>query len=145
VVDFGQEAEEVIPVLEALIGSSPTATGGQADWVEFIGWGELGLFVGFDTPTAQGYSGASRFVGWEYIGSDGDARFATTEGASIGTALSELQALYGDQLEVSTGLDECVSGTAYPVVLGGIHGLLDRVPAEDARVRLLRAGVGVGC
>ena len=146
VVDYGQDADEVISALEALIGSSPSATGSQADWVEYIGWGELGLFVGFDTPTAENYSGSSRFVGWEYYGSDGGTTFATAEGASIGTALFDLQELYGDRLEVSTALDECVSGTAYPIVLGGsIYGLLDRVPADDAQVRLLRAGVGVGC
>ncbi len=146
VVDFGQDADAVIPVLEALIGSSPTATGSQADWVEFVGWDDLGLFVGFDTPAAESYSGASRFVGWEYFGSDGGTTFATAEGAGIGTTLPELQALYGDRLEVSTVLDECVSGTAYPIVLGGnIFGRLDRAPADDARVNILRAGVGVGC
>ena len=142
-VDFGQAADEVIPVLEALIGSSPTATGSQAGWVEFVGWDDLGLFVGFDTPAAEGYSGASRFVGWEYFGSDGGTTFVTAEGATIGTALSELRAVYGDRLEVSTALDECVSGTAYPIVLGGsIFGRLDRFPADDARVRTSRPGGG---
>ena len=146
VVNFGQDADAVIPVLETLIGSPPTAPGSQADWVEFVGWDDLGLFVGFDTPAAESYSGASRFVAWEYYGSDRGTTFVTAEGAGVGTALSELQALYGDRLEVSTVLDECVSGTAYPIVLGGnIYGTLDRVPADDARVNVLRAGVGVGC
>lgn len=146
VVDFGQNADDVIPVLEALIGSSPTDTGSQAGWVEYIGWGDLGLFVGFDTPTAENYSGASRFVGWEYFGADGGITFTTVDGAGIGTTLSELRTLSGDRLEVSTALDECVSGTAYPFVIdGNLHGLLDRFPDDDAKVRLLRAGMGVGC
>ena len=145
-VNFGQDADEVISVLEALTGSSPTATGSQADWIEFIGWVDLELFVGFDTPTAQNYSGASRFVGWEYYGSDDGTTFVTAEGASIGTTFPELQALYGDRLEVSAAVDECVSGTVYNIVLGGnIYGTLDRAPADDARVSTLRAGVGVGC
>ncbi|MDH3303177.1 MAG: hypothetical protein OES24_21960 [Acidimicrobiia bacterium] len=146
VVSFGQHADEVIPVLEALIGSTPTDTGSQADWVEFVGWSDLGLFVGFDTPAAQGYSGVSRFVGWEYFGSDGDTIIATVEGAGIGTAFSQLQALYVDRLEVSTAIDECVSGPAYLLVLDStIYGMLDRSPDDDGRVSILRAGVGVGC
>ena len=70
----------------------------------------------------------------------------TAEGASIGTAFPNLQELYGDRLEVSTAVDECVSETGYNIVLGGnIYGTLDRAPADDARVSVLRAGVGVGC
>jgi hypothetical protein len=145
VVQFGQDADEVISVLEVLIGSRPGDAGSQAGWVEYVGWGDLGLFVGFDTPAAEGFTGSSRFVGWEYFGSDGTT-FVTAEGAGIGTVYPELQALYGDRLEVSTAPDECVSGTAYPFVLGGsVFGLLDRAPADDARVSILRAGMGVGC
>lgn len=146
VVSFGQDADEVIPVLEALIGSTPSATGSEAEWVEFVGWPDLGLFVGFDTAAAQGYSGVSRFVGWEYFGSDGGTTITTVEGAGIGTTFPELQALYGDRLEVSTAIDECVSGPAYPLVIDdGIYGMLDRAPGDDAQVSILRAGVGVGC
>lgn len=145
VVDFGQNTDEVVVALEELIGSSPTATGSGAEWVEFVGWADLGLFVGFDTPAALDYSGASRFIGWEYFGSNGGTTLMTAEGASIGTALPELQTLYGDRLEVSTAIDEC-AGTGYPIVLdGNIHGMLDRAPGDDARVSILRAGVGVGC
>lgn len=145
-VSFGQDEDEVILVLERLLGSPPTVTGSQADWVGFVGWADLGLFVGFDTPTALDYSGTSRFVGWEYFGSDGGTNLTTTEGASVGTVFPELQALYGDRLEVSTAIDECVSGTAYPLVLdGSIYGLLDQAPGDDARVSVLRAGIGVGC
>jgi hypothetical protein len=146
VVGFGESADEVVAALGAVLGSPPTDAGSQAGWVEFVGWREHGLFVGFDTPAAEGYTGASRFVGWEYLGSDGGSAFATAEGAGIGTTLPELEALYGDQLEVSTAIDECVGDNAYPFVIGGnLFGALDRAPADDARVGLLRAGVGVGC
>lgn len=146
VVDFGQDGDEVTVVLETVIGSPPTHTGAQAEWVEYVGWDDLGLFVGFDTPAAQGYTGVSRFVGWEYWGPHGGTGFVTAEGAGIGTTYPELQALYGDRLEVTAATDECVSGTVYNIVLGGsMYGTLDRAPADDAQVSLLQAGVGVGC
>lgn len=146
VVDFGQDADQVAVALEALIGSPPGDTGVRAEWVEFLGWDDLGLFVGFDTPAAQGYTGASRFVGWEYWGGHSGTGFVTAEGAGIGTVYPDLRAMYGDRLEVTDATDECVSGTVYNIMLGGsMYGMLDRAPGDDAQVSVLRAGMGVGC
>jgi hypothetical protein len=106
VVSFGQAADEVIPALEALIGSPPSDTESEADWVECVGWVISACLSGSTRRRADGSTGVSRFGGREYFGSDGGTTFVTAEGAGIETVYPELQALYArvDILRAGVGV-----------------------------------------
>ena len=148
IVDFGQPAEEVTRILGDLIGSPPTDQGSEAEWVEYIGWRDLGLYVGFDTPESSAFAGASRFVGWDYL-PPGGLGLVTDEGVGIGSTVAELRAAYGDGLEVPSEPDECIGDWTYHLTSASgevqILGTRDRPPADDSRIATLHAGIGVGC
>jgi len=149
IVAFDQPADEVRAELERIIGSPPSDPWMQADWIEFVGWDDLGLYVGFDSPTSADFTGVSRFLGWDQVAAAGGAGFATAEGIGVGSTLAELQATYGDRLDVASEPDECAGewfvrmtpSTSDTVILG----VLDQAPADDARLTMLHAGIGVGC
>ena len=149
VVRFGQTADEVLAELGAVIGLPPTDAWSEADCIRYTGWSELGLFVGFDTPTAEGFTGVSRFVGWDQVEPEGGPGFATAEGISVGSTLAETRVAYGDRLHVATEPDECAGDWFVQVrsPSGEVEllAVLDRAAADDARISLLHAGIGVGC
>jgi len=154
IVQFGQPADVVMETLTGLIGSPPTDSGAEAEWVEFVGWRDLGLFVGFDQPASSDFTGESRFVGWGYGPTDG-LGLATDQGIGIGATLSKARSVYGDRLHVLDQPDECTGGWTFVLTAGGevgsagevnaIVGTLDRLPADDAQIATFQAGLGVGC
>ena len=151
VVTFGQPADDVRAELERIIGSPPTDPWLAADWVQFVGWQDLGLYVGFDTPVAADFTGASRFVGWDQVEPAGSRGMTTAEGIGVGTTLADLRTTYGNRLEVIDEPDECTGGWLVRITSssGGdgtvILGSLDDTPSDDAQLTTLHAGVGVGC
>jgi hypothetical protein len=149
IVSFGQPADEVLAILERVIGSPPSDQGAEADWIEFVGWSELGLYVGFDTPMSSEFTGESRLLGWDAFGPVGGPRPTTAEGVGVGSTLAELRAAYGDRLDVATEPDECAGDWVVQIRTAGgdigIIGVLDREPADEALVSMLHAGIGVGC
>lgn len=148
IVDFGQPAEEVAQILEQVIGSSATDSGSEADWIEFVGWRDLGLYLGFDKPASSEFTGVSRFVGWDYASPDG-LGLLTDKDVGIGSSLSEVRAAYGDRVQIDAEPDECFGGWTYRLVSQSgeveLVGTLDRSPADDARITSAHAGIGVGC
>jgi len=98
-VGFGESAEEVLAVLEDLVGRPPQDPGDAAEWVEYVGWADLGFFFGFSQPAWSEYDGVSRFVGWSY-GPYAETLVLTEEGLGVGSTVAELHAAYGDRLQL---------------------------------------------
>lgn len=149
IVDFGLPADDVTRTLEQLIGSPPTDPWAEAEWIQFIGWSDHGLYVGFDTPMYSEYEDVSRFRGWQYNGPADGMEIRTAEGAGVGTTVAELRALYGDRLQIPTEPDECTGDWTYRITSPSgeaqLHGALDQPSADQARIVTMHAGLGVGC
>jgi hypothetical protein len=151
IVAFGTPTDEALAGLEELIGSPPPSGGDQADWVEYLGWPDLGLSVGVSLPGWSEYDGVSRFVGWQYFGSSAGPTLTTPEGVTVGTTLAELRVTYGDALVVHLLEPACGGGSwSFVVQRTGtedllLTGLFAERPTDDTEVWMLMAGLGVGC
>lgn len=141
-VRFGQTREEVLAVMERLMGSPPSDPGEQADWVEYMGWETFGLFLGFSRPMWTEFDGVARFVGWQYDAGSAESDLRTAAGVGVGVTGEELKTVYGPGLEVPQEPDEC-RGWAVQLIDSdaGIVVLLDGAQV----VRTIEAGIGVGC
>lgn len=141
-VRFGQAEDEVLAVMERLMGSPPSDPGEQADWVEYMGWETFGLFLGFSRPMWTEFDGVARFVGWQYDGGSADSDLRTAAGVGVGATAEELKTVYGPELELAQEPDEC-RGWAVQLIDDdvGIVVLLDGAQV----VRAIEAGIGVGC
>jgi hypothetical protein len=62
-IHFGDIEHDVLALMEKLVGSPPTVPGEAAGWVEYIGWEDYELALGFSRPQATDYDGVGRFVG----------------------------------------------------------------------------------
>lgn len=143
VVDFETAAGEVVEVLAGVLGSAPRDRWASAAWVEYVGWDEYGLYLGFSTSEWTGWDGVSRLVGWDYSGGvEPPVRFATSDGVTIGTTIGDLQALYGDTLVPAETPDECLG---WVIRLPDGVATLDGPPTAQAQIVRLLNGVGVGC
>lgn len=140
-VDFGDPDYEVMALVEDAIGSLPTDPGNSADWVEYIGWDDIGLYLGLSRPMWSEFDGVARLVGWQYSGGS-DVELLTTSGVGVGATMHELVDVYGDELVFPTEPDECTG--LFVQLRGedeGIGALLD----DDGTVQALWAGLQVGC
>jgi hypothetical protein len=128
--------------MERLIGSPPTDSGDEASWIEYVGWRDLGLYLGFSRPDYEHHDGVSRLVGWQYHGGSSEFDLRTAQGVGVGTTTAELRAIYGDEVAIPTEPDECGGpGLRLPGPDYGIVMLL----AEAGVVQSLMAGLQVGC
>jgi hypothetical protein len=158
-IDFGTPADEALAVLTGVIGTPPNDPGETADWVEYIGWADLGLYVGTSTPQWIEYDEVSRFIGWTLYERPGSRlTLMSPAGMSIGMTITELQALFGDRLVVGPSdpdpWDDQTPGPQMhwsfrvePVgqTIEPRSGEFDGDPHDvTARVSVLRAGIGVG-
>lgn len=142
-IQFGRPDYEVVRALERLTGSSPTDSGDEASWIEYVGWEDLGLYLGFSRPSYEHYDGVSRLIGWQYHGGSNELGLQTAQGVGVGTTTAELRAIYGEDLAIPTEPDECGGGLGLrlPGTDQGIVTVLD----EAGVVQSLMAGLQVGC
>ena len=106
VVDFAMPAAHAVEALVSVMGSAPVDGWSSAAWVDYVGWHEYGLYLGFSTPQWPGWDGMSRLVGWEYAlawsqgWEDLPTRFETRDGVTIGTTVADLRRSYGESLRL---------------------------------------------
>lgn len=141
-IHFGNPDYEVVRVMERLTGSAPTDSGDEASWIEYVGWRDLGLYLGFSRPHYEHYDGVSRLIGWQYHGGSNELDLRTAQGVGVGTTTAELRAIYGDELAIPTQPDECGGlGLRLPGPEQGIVTLFD----EAGVVQSMMAGLQLGC
>lgn len=149
IASFGEPADDVLVVLGQAIGSPPTDPWVEAEWIEFVGWRELGLYVGFDTPSSADFTGVRRFLGWEQVRPAGGQGLVTTEGIGVGATLAELRQAYSDRLDVAAEPDVCLDGWSIRIRSSTgeteMYAILEQAPADNVEISLLHAGPGVGC
>jgi len=63
--------------MERLLGAPPTERGEQSSWVEYVGWEDVGLFLGLSRPTWEQFDGVARFVGWQHRGGTDELDLST--------------------------------------------------------------------
>ncbi len=141
-IQFGDPETEVLELFERLFGSPPTDPGDEAGWVEYVGWEDLGLFLGFSRPEWSDYDGVYRFIGWQYRGGTVELDLRTASGVGVGTTTAELRVIYGDDLVVPTEPDVC-AGLAVRL-LGRDEGVVAHLH-ESGVVSAIWAGSQVGC
>lgn len=96
--------------MEKLIGSAPTDPGDTASWIEYVGWDDFGLFLGFSRPMWEDYDGVGRFVGWQLRRRTRRALdLRTVLGVGVGTTTTELRTVYGDTLIIPAEPDVCAA------------------------------------
>ena len=99
VVNFGEEADQVVAELSALLGrpsdDRPLGSCPSGEVERLVEFAELAVLVGRR-------QGTPRFVAWDLGPPSGALPALTTaEGVGVGTTLAALRAAYGDRLEVS--------------------------------------------
>jgi hypothetical protein len=141
-IRFGDLESDVLALMVKLIGSAPTDPGDTADWVEYAGWDDFGLFLGFSRPMWEDYDGVGRLVGWQLRGERDGLDLRTVHGVGVGTTSAELRAVYGDTLIIPDEPDVCAGLSVR--LLHRDEGIVAFLDATGV-VRSLHAGLGVGC
>lgn len=138
-VEFGDPEHEVLALFERLLGSRPSDGGDEAGWVEYVGWADFGLYLGFSRAAHEEYD-IPRFVGWH--GSVA-LNLTTSSGVGVGSTIADLRAIYGDDLVIPTDPDVCSGLTIR--LLGPDSGIVAEIHQDIGVVNGLGAGLHVGC
>jgi len=147
VASFGAPEAEVMTLFERILGSPPTGSYDEAGWVEYLGWEDHGLYLGFSREWHDDWDEdpRPRFIGWQLHLGSADNGLATSTGVGIGTTLAELRSIYGEDLVVHEG---SVCDTEYDeswVAIGGPPPITVRLHPDIGVVSALFAGVQTGC
>ncbi len=119
VVSFGADMDEAVAAVTAALGAEPSDDTGWIDpFAEFgtcpgtevrgVSWGDLRLIFG-DADTRLVPLGERHFYGFTYrTGRRGPDGLTTAEGIGLGSSRAELEAAYGEELELF--LDDTITG-----------------------------------
>jgi hypothetical protein len=160
---FGEEAETAEEILVDHFGPPSSvwefaatgredpgchlATGYGCDkYFRSLSWEQIGLAVVLIDASPYRDDAFPHFAGWSLWEAPARDRLTTPEGVAIGTTIADLQAAYGDELELSPWLDACAIEDTWEFTARGIRGSLSGPPrSPTTSVTTLESGVQSSC
>ena len=130
------------PLFERILGSRPPDVGDSAGWVEYVGWSDVDLYLGFSRAAYEEHD-IPRLVGWQSSGSPVELELRTPGGVGVGATIADLRVIYGDEFVVPTEPDVCAGLTVH--LLGPDRGIWADIHEDTGVVKRLGAGLQVGC
>lgn len=107
---FGADADDTIDEFTDRLGDPDDDTGWVDQFeeydglcvgslVRFVTWGELELFF-TDGPSVWAPEGVEHFASYTVLGTDPEAEYVTSTGIGVGSTVSDVEAAYGDGVDI---------------------------------------------